>query len=314
MFKLSGKKILYSAVFVCLALILGFGAAIIIKKHNTHETISRLKAAYKVLNTVNTYFVPGKNAMLASAPVEEKGLYKVELALDNVKQSFYLTKDGEFLIFPDGMVDIAKLKNVAKQKPEVKSEEIPKLDRPVIELFVMSLCPYGSRAESGIIPVIEPFGDKVDFKIKFIVNSEGKNLANFTSLHGADEVEEDARQVAIMKYYPDKFSAYVDKINEKSCVISCGAVKLGDYWKEAASKLNMNIKKIEDFAYGPQGVAALKENWADSQKYNAYASPTLIINGAKSEAIYKGAQASKEAICSAFTNAPSVCQKPEAGS
>jgi len=305
----SAKKNLFLIIIICVVITLGFLASIILKKYSTHKTISRLNAGYNVLSTVNTYFIPGKNAVLAGNPVEERGLYKVDLTLDNVTQSFYLTKDGEILIFPDGMVSIKKLKNIARQKPKAQKEEMPKSEKPVVELFVMSLCPYGSRAEIAVPPAIKSLGDKVDFKIKFIVNAEGEKLSDIASLHGIDEVREDARQAAIMKYYPDKFTAYVSQISEKSCVISCGAVKLEDYWKEAAGKLNMDIKKIEKFAYGPQGIALLKENGADSQKYNASASPTLVINGVQSEAIYKGAKATKEAVCSAFISAPDACSK-----
>ncbi|MCK9616131.1 MAG: hypothetical protein M0R48_11685, partial [Candidatus Omnitrophica bacterium] len=296
MIKITTRKILFLTVSVCIILILGFCAAIIIRKHSTRKTIGRLNAGYKVLNTINTYFVPGKNVTLSGKPVEERGLYKVDLVLDNVTQSFYLTKDGALLIFPNAVIDIAKLKNMPKQVPEVEREEIPKADKPVIELFVMSLCPYGSRAEKVILPVIKPFGDKIDFKIKFIVNVNGNSINDVASLHGLDEVKEDARQAAIMKFYPDKFAAYIDKINEKSCVISCGAVKLEDYWKEAAGKLQMDAKKIEKFAYGQEGLSLLKENEVDSQKYNASASPTLIINGVKSDAIYKDATTIEGAI------------------
>ncbi|MDD4955862.1 MAG: hypothetical protein PHP17_07500 [Candidatus Omnitrophica bacterium] len=314
MFKFKKKNIPFLILSICIGLILGFCIGTIIKRYHTHREISRLKAAYKVLNTVNTYFVPGKNATLTSGPVEERGLYKVELTLDSVTQAFYLTKDGEILILPEGMVHIAKLKNAVKQQQPVKNEGISKSDKPVVELFVMSLCPYGSRAEKEIAPLITSFGNKVDFKIKFIVSNEGKSLKDFSSLHGIDEVEEDARQAAILKYYPDKFSAYIDKINEKSCVLSCGAIKLKDYWKVVAANLNMDIKKIENFAYGREGVALLKENGADAQKYNAFASPTLVINGAKSEAIYKGKKAVEEAVCSAFIKAPDMCRKEQSGS
>jgi hypothetical protein len=76
----------------------------------------------------------------------------------------------------------------------------------------------------------------------------------------------------------------------------------------------MDVKKIEKFAYGPEGMAQLKEDSAASSKYNATASPTLIKNGTRSDAIYKDAKTIKEAICSAFIDKPSLCQKEQAGS
>jgi len=314
MLKAAAKKILFLIIPVCIILGLGFYAGGILKKYFSHRTISRLNAGRQVLNVLSSYFIKGKDVILSEKAVEEKGLYKVGITVDNVTRPFYLTKDGEWLIFPDGMVDIAKLKNMVKHKLQAKEENLPKLDKPVIELFVMSLCPYGSRAEKQIPALVEPFADKVDFKIKFIVNIDGDKITDITSLHGIDEVREDLRQAAIIKFYPDKLTAYVDKIIEKSCVISCGAVKLDDYWKETAGKLKMDVRKIEDFASSPEGIAYLKENYADSQKYNVSASPTLIINGVKTDAIYNGDKAVKEAICSAFTTAPGVCQKDQSGS
>lgn len=112
-----------------------------------------------------------------------------------------------------------------------------------------------------------------------------------------------------MKNISFKFPDYIDKINEKSCVISCGAIKLEDYWKNAARKLQMNVKKTEKFAYGQEGIALLKENGADAQKYNVTASPTLIMNGVKSSAIYQDTKVLEQAICSAFVDSSNVCSE-----
>ena len=46
------------------------------------------------------------------------------------------------------------------------STTVPKSDKPLVELFVMAYCPYGTQAEKGLIPVIELLGDKIDASIK----------------------------------------------------------------------------------------------------------------------------------------------------
>ena len=71
----------------------------------------------------------------------------------------------------------------------------------------------------------------------------------------------------------------------------------------------MDVKKIESFAYGQEAIGLLKQNEIDAEKYDAKASQTLVINGVKSNSIYQGVNALQQAICSAFTNPSSECQK-----
>jgi len=281
----------------------------VVKQAPVAKAISIEEAGNKVLNTVNKNFVPQKNAILSGKPAEESGLYKVELSIENNTQSFYLTKDGEKLIFPNGSVDIAKFEEDSQKRQDVQKEEIPKTERPSVELFVMSLCPYGVKAEKEILPVINSFGDKVDFKMKFIVNVRGNTINEVDSLHGNEEAREDVRQAAIMKYYPDKFGSYIEKIDKNSCLISCGSVKLQDYWKKAAKELRIDVKKVESFAYGQEGMDLLRQNEADAKKYQVSGSPTLVINGITSRAIYDGPEAVKKVICSAFKDPVEICQK-----
>jgi len=276
---------------------------------NKSDPISAKEAGNKVLDKVNRYFIPDKSAVLSGEAVEESGLYKVTLNIRNNPESFYLTKDGASLIFPNGIIDIAKFEAEAGQQQQTKEAEVPKTQKPTVELFVMSLCPYGVKAEKEILPVIKNFGDKIDFKIKFIVNVGGDSINQVSSLHGADEVKEDLRQAAIMQNYPDKFPAYINKISEKSCVISCGEITLEDYWKKPAKELGIDTGRIESFVYGQEGMSLLKQNETDAKKYNVNASPTLIINGARNNAISQGAQLTKQAICSAFISPPVFCQK-----
>jgi hypothetical protein len=273
------------------------------------KTISLEEATDKVVSMVKKYFVQENNATLSGKSVEESGLYKVDLSVNNNTQNFYLTKDGELLVLPGGFIDIAKFEEATKKQQETQKEEIPKTQKPTVELFVMSLCPYGIKAEKEILPVIKLFGDKIDFKVKFIVKVKGSTINEVVSLHGNNEAMEDARQAAIMKYYPDKLQPYIEKIDKNSCLISCGAVKLEDYWKMAAKQLRIDVKKIESFAYGQEGISLLKQNETDAEKYEISASPTLVINGIKSQAIYQGAKALEQAIYSAFTNSPDMRQE-----
>lgn len=296
----------YRAMLLVMALLCFFSVGMAMAKEL--KTITLEEAANKVVSIVNRYFVPKKDATLSGDSVEENGLYKVNLNINNNSQYFYLTKDGALLIFPNSFIDIAQFEETAKKEKEMQNQEIPKTQKPTVELFVMSLCPYGIKAEKEMLPVIKSFDDRIDFKIKFIVNVKGDTINEVFSLHGNNESMEDARQAAIMKYYPDKFQSYIEKIDANSCLISCGAVKLEDYWKRAAQELGMDVKKIDSFVYGQESINLLKQNEIDARKYDVSTSPTLIINGIKSQAIYQGPKAIEQAIYSAFTNPPKMRQ------
>ena len=281
-----------------------------IGRNATHAAIGSVRAGEKVIETVKKYFIQDKQAgvMLAGAPVEEKDFYKVELSLDGESRSFYLTKDGQSLILPNSLIDIAGLQTQGKPPHEIGSDALPRSVRPIVELFVMSLCPYGIKAQKEALAVVDTFGDTIDFKIKFIVDMNGDSIEAIKSLHGRDEVREDARQNAIMRLYPDRFSGYIAHISENECMLSCGALTLEEYWKKPAKELRMDVKRIETYAYGQEGLALLRQDSRDAKKYDVRASPTFVINGTRTNSIFQGRKALKDAICSAFLEPVNICK------
>ncbi len=105
---------------------------------------------------------------------------------------------------------------------------IPKSSVPSVQLYVMGYCPFGTQSELSAVPVLQKFGSTVNFTPVFIVtpnttavieqnysfaglsqgyDSNGLNYlcwANgvcINSLHGADEVFEDAVQSCVLKNY-----------------------------------------------------------------------------------------------------------------
>lgn len=281
----------------------------------TGKAISTQEAGSTVIQLINSYFVSQGNATLSDVG-EESGLYKVNLFYNQNKIAVYITKDGKSLILPNGIVDIEQLKASATntQQQQAAQTTVPKSDKPTVELYVMGFCPYGVKAENNIMPILTLLKDKIDFKIKFIVTVNGDKIEDVDSLHGIEEAKEDARQVVIMKYYPDKFYDYLTDINANCYSVSRDAAKLDECWKNAAKKLGMDVKKIETAAYGAEGINLLKQDQADDQKYGVSGSPTLIINGVKSDAIYQGTATTQQAICAAFNTAPSECSQQVQGS
>lgn len=298
--KLNFWVISTAVLAVLLVLTFMFGTKI------TGNAISSQDASSTVLTTVNTYLIQDGTATLTGEVTEESGLYKVGLDYNNNEIFVYLTKDGKSLILPNGIIDIVQLKETS-QTTEQQEESIPKTEKPSVELFVMSFCPYGVRAEDNIMPIIDLLKDKIDFKVRFIVNVNGEKIEDVSSLHGINEAKEDARQVVIMKYYPDKFYDYLKEINNNCYSVASDAAKLDECWKNAAKKLGMDVNKIETAAYGKEGTDLLKVDEALAEQFGISGSPTLTVNSVKSSAIYSGTAATQEAICSAFNTAPSEC-------
>lgn len=139
----------------------------------------------------------------------------------------------------------------------------------VMEVFVMSQCPYGVMAENAIIEAKKEGTFPLDktVKVRYIVNYDPAN--GFSSLHGPAEWEEDVRQLLIAKYYPAKFWQYLSIRNK-------------DYrssrWDVAMKAAGINPNKIMK-KFDTEGLELLKEEYEYANRYGVGASPTFLWEG-----------------------------------
>lgn len=139
----------------------------------------------------------------------------------------------------------------------------------VMDLFVMSQCPYGVMAENLIIQAKKDgkIADDKNIRVRYIVSYNEKE--GFSSLHGSGEWEEDIRQLLIAKYYPSKFWKYLEIRNK-------------DYrssrWDKAMEDAGINVKKIMK-KFDTEGVELLKEEAKYSNEYGINASPSFVWEG-----------------------------------
>lgn len=110
-----------------------------------------------------------------------------------------------------------------------------------------------------------------------------------------------------MKYYSDKYYSYLKEFDNTCYPLASDDTKLDACWKNTATKLGMDTTKIETAAYGKEGIDLLKADEAVTTQYSVSGSPTLIINGVQSSAIYSGTSATQTAVCSAFNTSPTEC-------
>jgi predicted DsbA family dithiol-disulfide isomerase len=268
--------------------------------------LTKEEAARKAIDYINKNLVQaGTSASLVSVK-EFNGLYEITTSYQGRQIPVYITKDGRYL-FLTQPIDTSQKIEIPTQPQQ--AFDAPDREKPEVNLFVMSFCPFGVQAENIMKEVVDLLGTKIDIKIRFIANVQGDTVESVQSLHGINEAKEDLRQACIQKYYKQEtFWNYLMEINKNCYSIYRDASKLEECWKSAAQKYGIDISTIESCAYSSEGLNLLKEDEQLTEEYGVRGSPTLIINGAT----YSGArnsEAFKQAICSGFITKPEECSQ-----
>lgn len=266
------------------------------------KTITAEEAKSKAIKFINDNLVqPGTQVDVKSVS-EEGGLYRLDLSVGKQDIAAYMTKDGK-KFFPEAMdIEDTQKKIADAQKADEEAEKnIPKTDKPTVDLYVMSFCPFGNQAEDTLAPVYALLKDKVDFNFHYIVSSEGDTVQ---SLHGAKEVDQNMREACVLKEYgKNSWMDFVTYVNK-----SCGSD--GACWEAGAKTYNISADKINSCVKA-SGLSLMKENEKASNDASASGSPTMAINGASTKAVYKygNPEAYKQSICGAFNDVPEECSK-----
>lgn len=234
------------------------------------------------------------------------GLYKIDMVVNGQPFTSYASPDGKFL-FPQG-IDMTDTTGTGAQQ-EPADTNVPKTDKPVVELFIMSHCPFGTQAAKGILPAVRTLGDNIDFKVKFV----------YYAMHGEKEVKEQLVQYCIQKNQPAEYLKYLacflnDTAGQGSaaasdaCIASTGVNKAQlETCKVAADKeFNVMANLADQSTWLSGRFPKFDTDLADNTKYGVGGSPTLVINGVQSNA-GRDSQSYLTAICNAFNNAPAEC-------
>ncbi len=234
--------------------------------------------------------------LILKSSVLERGLINVTINVEGQDMNIYTSTDGEIVFIPGGApiykTEFAKLQAELNANAEAEAASIPKVDKPKIDVYVMSHCPYGTQIEKGLLPVVDLLGDKADIAIKFV---------NYT-LHGEKETNEQINQYCIQQKYPTQYYDYLSCFLEDSNTDRCVAKEGFD-----TSVLNACVAET-DATYGltanePQFAIYDAENKA----FGVAGSPTTVINGIKVDNMPRSPQGILDRVCAAFTTAPSEC-------
>lgn len=230
----------------------------------------------------------------------------------------YASKDGK-MFYPSGATVDGKLyfpnayivedltvytksqQTAAPQAPQDTQTNVPKSEKPNVEVFVMSHCPYGTQIEKGLLPVVELLGGKADIQIKFV------NYA----MHGQEEIDEQLNQYCIQQEYPDQFYKYLQCFladgNTERCIgeLEFSQTKL-DACVDATDKEFGISEAYEDKSTWRGSFPSFSIHDAENTKYGVQGSPTLVINGVQASSS-RDSESLKKAICNAFTTVPDEC-------
>jgi hypothetical protein len=284
-------------------LLVGLILALTLGKGGTSNGLSPDDAKLKV----ETYLKGISNGDATVDSITDSGnLYVLKLTVAGRQYDSYASKDGS-LLFPQG-IDLTVPVDTGAGATTPTPTNVPKTDKPVVELFVMSYCPYGTQAEKGMLPAARALGDKIDFKIRFV----------YYAMHGEKEVKENLNQYCIQKEQPDKFVKYLacflnstdqgSDATVTACLksTSIDTTKLDKCKTAADTEFNV-MKNFNDKASWLNGnFPKFDVDAALNTKYGIGGSPTLIINGVEANAGRDSASYLK-AICAAFNTEPSEC-------
>ena len=274
------------------------------KEQRTYVTLE--EAQEKAENFITENLVqPGTEIKIKSVS-EEKGLYKVVVIVQDQEIEAYITKDGKDF-FPQVMniEEIEGQKNQAEEAPGAPQSqvEVPKQDKPVVETFIMSYCPYGTQVQKGLLPVINLLKDKIDFDFKFVDYA----------MHDKKEIDENLVQYCINKDNQQKYYQYLECFLANNDSEAC----LGKVGVDQ-TKLSQCVMTTDD-VYGVTKAYQDKDSWGgqfppfniqkeDNLKYGVQGSPTVVINGVEAFSA-RDPQSLLATICNGFEEAPAECSQ-----
>ena len=248
--------------------------------NGTGNVIAEDDAGDKILDYLNDR--TGGGVELVEVNGMGGNLYEALVEYQGQEIPVYVTKDGEY--FVQGAVPMDLDLEGLSDAQEQEAPEVPKSDKPVVELFIMTHCPYGTQAEKGFLPVLELLGDKIEGSIRFV----------HYFMHEPEETETPI-QVCIREEQGDRFNDYL------SCFLEDGdSDRCLEETGIDTAKLDSCVETKSEEYYDVDSVL--------SEDYGVRGSPTLVINGVQASS-GRSPSAYLEAVCSAFNDAPEECEE-----
>lgn len=294
------KKILAAATLTLL--LAGCGGAI-------PGELSQTEAKDFAQTFINESLLSGGMTAEVTSIEKGSGVWNLGIKLSDGREvKSLLSLDGKLFVPEAIYVDEVKAAAAAEgDSATAPAAEVTKSAKPVVELFVMSYCPYGTQAEKAIIPALEALDGSVDFQLKFV------NYA----MHGEKEVKENLLQYAISKDYPQQLIPYLKAFltaGDSAAALAEVGLSASDLAATIAATdvefaITENLNNQDLWLKNQDGTPTYPHfniDSADNEKYSVRGSPTLIVNG-QAVGGDRTAAGMLATICSAFETAPDAC-------
>ena len=294
----------FSKVLIPLAIVIAgifiAGAFVYINQEKVGGKVSGLlspqQAAEKAIDYINQNILQqGTTASLVNV-TEENGVYKFRLKIGDKEYDSYVTKDGN-LLFIEG-INIEKKPEASAEEPAT-CEDIKKSDKPLLEAFVVSQCPYGTQMQRILNEIVKNIPSLANnIKVEYIGSVQGDKI---TSMHGDAEAQENLRQICIREEQSAKYWNYIDCHIKKGDVENCLTIT-------SIEKEKLTACMADSF----KGLKYAKEDFDEQNKYKVTGSPSLFLGGEKvSEFDFGGrtAEAVKTLLCCGFSSEPENCSQ-----
>jgi protein-disulfide isomerase len=257
----------------------------------TGNVVSSSNAGEKLVSYLNAQ-TGGGVTFVSSKDIGN--LYEITVSYQEKEIPVYITKDGNY--FVQGAVPIT---GEVIDNGNTTATEVIKSDKPVVEAFVFSYCPFGLQFQKALQPVYDLLRNKADIK-----------LVAIGAMHGEYEKIESLRQICIEKNYgKDKLWVYLKDFMGSTDIGACSGADacVNPLVEKILLSKGMNKAVIEN-CMKTDAEKIFSEQNARAAQLEISGSPTFVINGAKVN-VGRNAETIKKAICDAFTTAPSECSK-----
>ena len=153
--------------------------------------------------------------------------------------------------------DDAACKEAMACRPEIKKS---------LDLFVMSHCPYGTKAMLSTKEFADVFGKDAAVSVHFIGDSKDGQLS---SMHGPEEVADDLREVCAVQHYgqDEKFLDF----------LACRSKDLKADWKACTGSNGIDADVIQKCVDG-EGKSLLTASFKVASALEIQSSPTFLVN------------------------------------
>jgi glutaredoxin len=265
----------------------------------TYDQTQRDNVINNAISYIKKYLATGMDIVAGKIDDVIKPFYRFEAKAGDSVVPTYVSTDGKIITFQE--TDITK--EPAGAQGNAPAAEPVKSDKPVVELFVMSHCPYGTQIEKGIIPAVEALGDKIDFQLKFCDYA----------MHGEEELKEQMRQYCIQKEQKGSLLPYLKCFLKEGKADDCikqtslDAAKLTSCVDATEKEFKVIDNYKNNIGYNGQfpGFPLYKE---ENSRYGVQGSPVLVINGVQLQS-NRDSKSLLNTICSSFNSSPDICKK-----